>query len=149
MMYTVRYAHLDGTPGISTGDILRSGDKIARMGNTGKSTGAHLHIDCVEGAIPRVWRLSEMEEEKVKACPSQLNWFIDKDLFQTEIEVTTYFCDPFYGKIHMAYDVIPKDRSYAHFDIYWNRSVNGRIISYGSDAGYGNFIHILFEVKGV
>jgi hypothetical protein len=147
MFYTVRYAHLKKIPNLKSGDELRSGFTIGEMGNTGKSSGAHLHIDVVEGIMPSPWRLSEMESGDVVACPKQLNYFIDKELFKTEIEVTTYFCDPFYGKIHMAYDVIPKSRDPKDFTIYWNRSMKGQVISYGHDAGYGYFIHIVFEVE--
>lgn len=143
MFYTVRYAHLYNLPNVKTGDIIRSGDKVGVMGNTGKSTATHLHIDCVEGVVPNVWRLRDMENNDIVADPKQLNYFIDDNLLKAPIAITSYYCDPFYGKIHKAYDLVAKDR--AHFIIYWNRSMTGKVLSKGQDNGYGYFIHITYE----
>ena len=37
------YAHLQSRPSLSKGDTVRRGDVIGRLGNTGRSTGPHLH----------------------------------------------------------------------------------------------------------
>ncbi len=42
--YTTRYAHLKGFT-VKKGDIVKKGDVIAYVGNTGKSTGPHLHYE--------------------------------------------------------------------------------------------------------
>jgi len=39
-----RYGHLDSA-NVKVGDTVNPGDKIANTGNTGKSTGAHLHYE--------------------------------------------------------------------------------------------------------
>lgn len=39
-----RYGHLD-SQNVKTGDVLNPGDKIGNTGNTGKSTGPHLHYE--------------------------------------------------------------------------------------------------------
>lgn len=157
MIYTVRYAHLQNQPDLSIGSIVKHGDVIGVMGNTGQSVGAHLHIDLIEGAHPLLYRLSDIgysivDSKKYSANLRELNYFIDKDLFQFPYEITTYFGDPRYNekfnKDHPAYDVVPTDRhtSDNHKTIYWNRSFTGYVINKGFDKnGYGNYIQIKFN----
>ena len=49
-----RYAHLDRiNEGIDTGTRVSAGQRIARMGSTGRSTGAHLHFDVIVDGVSR------------------------------------------------------------------------------------------------
>jgi murein DD-endopeptidase MepM/ murein hydrolase activator NlpD len=41
-----RYAHLDGIE-VTTGMPLRAGQRIARVGSTGRATGSHLHFELI------------------------------------------------------------------------------------------------------
>ena len=153
--YTVRFAHLEELPIAKKSDVIFRGDKVGRMGSTGKSTLNHLHIDVIESLIDHIVRLKEIGYEPEKAyCPNieQLNYFIDKELFGINPIITTYFYDPAYKikwkKDHPAYDLIPIDRhdTNEHFSIYWNRSKIGVILNSGFDDGYGFYILIGFEI---
>jgi murein DD-endopeptidase MepM/ murein hydrolase activator NlpD len=46
-----RYAHSSKLL-VRTGDIVAPGDKIARVGSTGRSTGPHLHFEVLRGGDP-------------------------------------------------------------------------------------------------
>ena len=153
MIYTARFAHLNNLPQYSVGDKIFRGDVVGRMGSTGQSKVAHLHIDVVEGHINSIIRLKDIGYDK-QFIPNiiQLNYFIDDELFNNEPFITTCFYDPFYkalyGKDHPAYDVVPIDRHLTdeHFDIHWNRSKTGVVFKKGYDErGYGNYILIGFE----
>lgn len=150
MTYTVRFCHLAHRPDHKIGDVLQLGDVVGKMGNTGQSFGAHLHIDCVEGEANWLYKLHNMETGNPKPAPKQLNYFIDNELFDTTIKITTYYCDPEYftryEKMHFGYDVIPKNRNEDFFEIMWNRSMPGTVISTGYAAeSYGHYIYIKFE----
>ena len=49
-----RYAHLDGSPYVNTGDRVQMGDALASLGNTGGSTGAHLHFEMFDASGRKV-----------------------------------------------------------------------------------------------
>lgn len=140
MKYTVRFAHLESAPQWKIGDKIKRGDKIGRMGKTGKSLGAHLHIDCVVGRVARRYTLDEMKDGTPTPAPWQLNLFIDKELFGGDFRITTPYADYDYQntqkKLHCAYDVIPRGIGW---DIFWNRSSDGECIFILDDpAGYGH-----------
>lgn len=42
--FTTRYAHASRLL-VKAGDLIQRGKKIAEVGNTGRSTGAHLHFE--------------------------------------------------------------------------------------------------------
>ena len=44
--YTTKYAHMDSLA-VSAGQSVTKGDPIGKSGNTGSSTGSHLHIECL------------------------------------------------------------------------------------------------------
>ena len=44
--YTTKYAHMDSL-NVSAGQSVKKGDTVGESGNTGSSTGSHLHIECL------------------------------------------------------------------------------------------------------
>lgn len=150
MYHTVRFCHLEYKPNHNPGDIITRGEMVGKMGSTGQSTAAHLHIDCVRGSYQHVWSLEDMENFVVLPAPKQLNLFIDGELFGNDIHITSYYNDPDYlkerGKTHLAYDVVPLNRheSRENYFIFWNRSKNGKVLSCGWNDGYGFYINVGF-----
>ena len=153
MRYTVRFAHLAEAPLYKVGDTIIRGQSIGVMGNTGKSTGPHVHLDVVEGSHPYKYTLAEIENGNPPAArPRQALYFIDKELFGVEPVVTTHYADPDYfatfSKIHLGYDVVPEDRhsTKEHFIIHWPRSMPGKVSWIDNDpAGYGHCIYVEFD----
>jgi hypothetical protein len=155
MKYTVRFCHLADIPGHKAGDIITKYEKIGFMGSTGQSDAPHLHLDCVGGYYSTPWRLSDMAYNLKHPSPTQLSRFLQHDtIFDTELLITSYYCDPYYFDgngnlvLHMAYDVVPKDRhdTKAHYWIHWPIDENGLVLGVGEDVGYGNYVHIGYEV---
>lgn len=153
MKYTVRYCHLESKPDLFVGQIINPGEVIGKMGSSGQSTAAHLHIDCVEGDQRCDYTLAMIEKGNPRPAPlRQMNFFIDNLLFEFPIIITTPYGDPEYmhkmDKIHYGYDVVPKDRheTDAHKIIHWNRSMAGRIVRIADLPGsYGHCVHICYE----
>ena len=48
--YTTKYAHMDSL-NVSAGQSIKKGDNIGKSGNTGSSTGSHLHIECLYNGV--------------------------------------------------------------------------------------------------
>ena len=48
--YCTKYAHMD-TLSVSTGQAVKHGDAIGTTGNTGSSSGSHLHIECLFNGV--------------------------------------------------------------------------------------------------
>lgn len=149
--FTVIYSHLDEIY-VKQGDQTtpklewQPATKIGKMGNTGISTGAHLHIGVVHGVHTNLWRLSDMANGMPLPNRRETEFFIDKDLFRFTPHVTVGWLG--YAN-HFAYDVVPLNRhqTTANFDIYWNRSFNGRVVKTGEDRAYGKYVIIWYDTN--
>ncbi len=153
--YTAKFGHLESLPEVKQGQIVKKGEKIGRMGNTGYSFGAHIHFDLISQFHSNIWRLSEIEISREHAVQSA--YFVnDNILFNTNLEITTPYCDPYYIDsddkmiLHPGYDIIPKNKEPDYFDIYWPRSMPGQVLKIGQDfkdltKGYGYYILIGFD----
>jgi murein DD-endopeptidase MepM/ murein hydrolase activator NlpD len=143
--HTVRFCHLAGPSPYSEGDTVTRGTVVGVMGNSGQSTGPHLHIDCVDGVQKTVYRLNDMYANDPMPNFQQLTYFIDRELGDGPFRITTYPYDYRYvingkWKPHPGYDLVLTDPK-----IYWNRSMNGSVILKGYDNGYGHYVNISFR----
>ena len=150
-MFTVRYAHLEARPPLRVGQVIRRGDLIGTMGATGSADGAHLHLDAVRGLQAHRYNLAAIEAGAPAADPRQAALFVDDELFGTEPEITAGYADPGYladyGKLHLAFDLVPKNRKRENYGIRWNRSAPGRVVAIlKDDPGYGHCVSIAYEV---
>lgn len=154
--YTAKFAHLESLPTLKEGQIIKRGEKLGRMGSTGKSNANHLHFGLIKEFHAKIWRLSEIEFDREHA--TQSSYFIDHELFGIEPHITTFYCDPTYNDgrgnwiCHPCYDFVPADRHITdkHFDIFWNRSMPGQVLKIGRDfddltKGYGYYCLIGFD----
>lgn len=153
MIYTVRFCHLAAPTDLSIGTKVTRGAILGTMGNTGLSTGAHVHIDVVEGVHSEYYTLMDIERNSPKAAPPrQALYFADRELFNHPILITTAYADAdyfaHYGKVHFGFDCVPMDRhsSADHWQIHWPRSMPGTVIHIGwSPKGYGHFVSLTYE----
>lgn len=62
-LVSTRYGHMQyGSLQVSPGDTVEAGDVIGRVGSTGKSTGAHLHLEVLLGGTTRIDPVPWLEE---------------------------------------------------------------------------------------
>jgi murein DD-endopeptidase MepM/ murein hydrolase activator NlpD len=155
MTYTVRFAHLEKRPPVEVGQTIRRGDHIGRMGNSGQSFGAHVHMDIAEGRPTYIYRLADLERGNPQPAPlKQALFFIsDEELFKHKALVTVGPGDVEYfnklGKVHYHYDVVPLNRRITqdNYDLYWPRSMPGTVTAIHWDpSGYGHVVYIAYEV---
>lgn len=154
MIYTIRYCHLKSIPNYVKGSQVKHGDRIGRMGSTGKSSSNHVHLDLIQGVESDMYRLADISGyiSDLDQLHKQYYFFLDSELFKYPLVITSYFGDPGYinkgeYEFHPAYDIVPENRHECkdNFNIYWNRSMPGKVVSVGFDDAYGYNIGIAYE----
>lgn len=140
-MNTCRLLHLDSV-NVKTGDKLKYKQLLGLQGNTGTSTGKHLHIDCVKG-LHDYYTLSDIDNWIVESDKNILDKFKHYDLFQNNFYMTTDYLEDgykeLYGYNHWGYDfVCTTDEIYFPFD-------TGEVVNTGYSATAGNYIVIQFD----
>ena len=146
MKYTITIAHLERIC-VSKDQKVNHGDIIGLMGNTGKSDGAHVHIDCVEGVRPvRNYSLTNIYNGKPKSCKKQLDYCLE-DLFSSGYRITTEYDEQEYferyGWHHLGYDVVPTGDDWT---VHYPRTFTGRVAYVGFNESYGNHVMIFFDI---
>lgn len=147
MDYTVLYGHNERVYK-KVGDLVSTNDIIAKMGNTGLSSGAHIHIAVAEGIITDInlMRLNKLNSGITKPNKQQCEYFAMDDLADS-VRITTPYLDPSYEKTykikHPAIDLVATPKDYK-----WNRSFQGKVVAVGTnDKGYGNYIMITYNTS--
>jgi len=147
LLYTVRYAHLEGPSPLDLKATVKRGNVVGVMGDSGQSTGPHLHIDCVQDKQDSLYRLNDIYANDPMADFKQLAHFIDEELGAGPFRITTHIYDYRYKskgkwKPHPGYDVVVET---THKRLYWNRSMDGAVILKGHDSGYGHYVCVAFR----
>lgn len=144
--YSVLMSHFDKIY-VKENDLLirDTNPIIGEMGNTGLSTGAHVHLGVVEGIQTDLWRLGDMAGGNPKPSRQQTEYFIDNTFFNHEILITTSWLG--YTN-HFAFDVVPLNRhiTTANYEALWKRSFPGRVTKVGYDSAYGNYVIVWYNV---
>lgn len=155
--YTNMYAHLKAVE-CKEGDLLHQDDIIGVMGNTGKSTAAHVHMSSIHGHRKRLWQLKDMfPGGPCEPSEKQVELSAEGLFKPHDIRITTLYNDPQYpldwnGKRHYALDVVPVwlDGCYGMPFVRWSRSWIGKVVKVGwHPEGYGNYVLINYTVNEI
>jgi LysM repeat protein len=138
MIRTVLLAHLDSF-NVNEGDRVKKGDKLGVMGNSGYSTGVHLHLTVFDTAVSRWMWQSEIPSmggskeltEELAGLPGFLLYKgVDRDR-----RVTTPYGELYDGGVrHWGVDLV--DVGHGLPDICWPYDFEGVVVA---KRDFGNY----------
>lgn len=149
MIHTIQMVHFDSVD-VNVGDILTQGDKIGVMGNTGNSTGPHVHMTI----IPQKWtspntRWSIHDVLSLGGTREQIMLYLDNlnnPLFKRNGSIIPYqmsYGGGWWGidssyENHYAMDFIPTGSQTPYPDVVWSYENSGKVVGVNKtdrDAG--------------
>ncbi len=154
--FSALYAHLDGTYA-RVGQVLKKGDRIGIMGNTGYSFGNHLHLCTAEGVWERAWYRDDYDSKRAEPSKTEVDrlafapyLFKYNGKWEKAYENDGFWCKREYG-YHYASDLVT-DYSYLGQtpDIYWNQDCTARVTCVENDGdAYGKFVVVTYDTADI
>ena len=146
MKFTARLTHLDAFR-VQTGDRPHYKDEIAVYGNTGFSTGPHLHISVVEGHYEDFTMLG-IENGHFKSNEQALYRLVSNTLMNGAYRITTRYLEPGYKKRfsggqyeHWGVDVVSLLDTRL---LRWSSHSQGRVAKRSYNSMAGNYLVIQY-----
>lgn len=143
-MKTVLFGHLE-TFEVKVGDVVKQGDKIGLMGNTGHSNGVHLHMTVADTEQNDIWWLADSPSVKCSKASTDAylaggRAFKDSKGWQDK-EYTTGWLG---YENHYAYDLVSANAEIPY--VVWSPKEFGKVVCVRDDGNcrYGKVVLVQY-----